>query len=347
MPRNRRTRNEDRARLIDCYERGEDFVALADTLGVKRTTAYAIIRRFQNINVVEAMHAGGRPKIIDNETLDFIVMLIEADPLLTLIQVKILVRQIWPAKPEFSVSTLSRYLDGELISLKNVHDVPTQRNSDAVKEARHVHADWLLAEGIQSHRVYIDETGFNLWTKRAFGRGGVGERVNRIVGGSRGRNVTVIAAVSDLAGMFYHEVHTVSVTKEIFIDFMTSVAAVLGEERPYIIMDNAPVHNDVQRYFPQLQIKYLPAYSPFLNPFESCFSVSKSYLKHYLNEHMPRCTAEEARRQGVPLCVLRENLLIQGVERCLPNVTREIVIRNYNHVTKYIMKCINRENIYH
>lgn len=346
MPRNKRTTNEDRARLIESYERGDDFVALAATLGVRRTTAYGIIRRFQASNIVEAVHAGGRRRIIDNETLDFIVMLIEADPLLTLGQIRDTVGQIWPTKPGFSVSTLSRYLDGELISLKTAHDIPAQRNSDAVKDARHAHAEWLLDEGMQSHRVYIDETGFNLWTKRAFGRGRVGERVNRVVGGNRGRNVTVIAAISDRAGMFYHEIHTVSVTKEIFIDFMTSLVAVLGEERPVVIMDNAPIHNGIQGYFPHLQVKYLPAYSPFLNPIENCFSVFKSHLKHYLNDCISHCTSAEARRQGIPLCELRENLLKQGVEVCLPNVNRDIVLQNYNHVTHYIMKCITREDIY-
>ena len=39
-----RTTYEDRERIIECAENGEDFDALAATLNVNRCTAYAIVR---------------------------------------------------------------------------------------------------------------------------------------------------------------------------------------------------------------------------------------------------------------------------------------------------------------
>lgn len=44
---------------------------------------------------------------------------------------------------------------------------------------------------------YGDETGFNLYTRRAYGRAKQGERLNGVVGGYLGSNVTVVVAISD------------------------------------------------------------------------------------------------------------------------------------------------------
>ena len=57
---------------------GGDFVALAATLRINRCTAYSIIRCYQRHGRTDSTHAGGRPRVIDNETLDLAVMLIEA-----------------------------------------------------------------------------------------------------------------------------------------------------------------------------------------------------------------------------------------------------------------------------
>ena len=80
----------------------------------------------------------------------------------------------------------------------------------------------MIETGLQSHQIYIYETGFNLWTKRTyFDRARAGECVNLITGGQRGRNVTVIATISDRVGLLYHETHVTTVTKETFQHFLT------------------------------------------------------------------------------------------------------------------------------
>ena len=43
--RHQRINSTDKQRLVDAHARGEDYVSLAQQLNVKRTTAYAIIRR--------------------------------------------------------------------------------------------------------------------------------------------------------------------------------------------------------------------------------------------------------------------------------------------------------------
>ncbi|KAG7170127.1 putative DDE superfamily endonuclease domain-containing protein 48 [Homarus americanus] len=236
MPRRHRiTSATDHERIIEAYRAEQDFLVVAAALGVHRTTAYSIVRVYQRENRVEVAHAGGRHKIIDNETLDLIVMLLEVNPMMTLREIKEEVMDIFPTKPHFSEVTLSRYLEGELISLKMSRDSPAERNSPAVKEARHAYATWMLATGLQQQLVYIDETGFNLWNKRTYGRARRGERVHRAVGGQRGRNTTVIAAIAEHCRILYHEIHYGSVTKEVFSDFIASLAAIKSETQdPYL-----------------------------------------------------------------------------------------------------------------
>ena len=345
MPRTRIALG-DRQRIVDSFTNGEDFVALANHLGIRRTTAYSIVRCFQTTGRIETIQRGGRSSLIDNETVDFIIMLIEDNPLYTLRSLVSEVREVFPTKPFFSVTTLSRALEVELISLKLVHDIPAERNSDRIKAARKTYAQWMVEQGIQKHLVYIDETGFNLWTKRTFGRGRVGDRVNRQVGGQRGRNVTVIAAISDIGGLFYYEIHFTSVTKEIFSGFIASVDAILGDDRPTVILDNAPIHNGIMEVYPNIDFKYLPAYSPFLNPIENCFSVFKTYLKQYLHSEALLCTTANAHRLGITVQTLREQTLRRGVELTLPQVTLDVIARNYIHANRYLVRCINEQSIF-
>lgn len=346
--RYRRTSNEDRSRIVESYDSGEDFLALAHTLGVQRSTAYSIVRTYQREDRSEALcQAGGRPKSLDNETLDLIVLLLEANPEITLRRLLEEVRALWPLKPAFSRMTLCRALEGEMFSVKMTYDVPADRNSVRVKEDRRAYAEWLLNEAMNTPRVYVDETGFNLWTKRTYGRSRVGTRVNRVVGGQRGRNATVIAAIADGGGVLYHEVHFGKVNGETFKQFMVSLEVIIGGSNSVIIMDNAPVHRGIIEEFPALKIKMLPPYSPFLNPIENCFSVFKTFIKQYLATQTMQCTSERASRLGVSLVALRESVLQEAIEVALPQITRSVVERTYGHANTYLTRCLQGDDIFH
>jgi len=135
MPQTRRvTSATDRERIIEVYRAEQDFLVVAAALGVNRITADSIVRVCQRENRAEVAHAGGRRKVIDNEPLDLIVMVLEANNMMTLREIKEKVTEIFPPKPHFSSVTLSRYLEGELISQMS-RDAPAERNFPAGKEA--------------------------------------------------------------------------------------------------------------------------------------------------------------------------------------------------------------------
>ena len=119
---------------------------MASTLGIKRTTAYSIVSVFQREDrTATVRQAGGRPKAVDNETLDLVILLLEAKPLLTLKQLVDEVRTMWPRKAHFTAMTLSRALEGELFSVKLARVIPSERKFPRTKDERHSYAEWLLA----------------------------------------------------------------------------------------------------------------------------------------------------------------------------------------------------------
>ena len=125
MPRrNQHTSEKDRRRIVDSYERNEDFIAVTETLGVTRCTAYSITRRFLSTGEVARVPvAGGRPPKLDQESVDFLQMLMKANPCTTLREMNATLREIFSRKPQITTSTIFRALEGELITLKQANNV--------------------------------------------------------------------------------------------------------------------------------------------------------------------------------------------------------------------------------
>ena len=128
---------EDRQRLVDAFRDGVDYLACAAQLGIRRGTAYSIIRRYQTTGAIGAApRAGGRPSKMDTEMRDFCMLLVEDMPTITLREMNRLMRATWPHKPLVTESTIARALSGMLISVKLVHDAPVNRNRPDIIQQR-------------------------------------------------------------------------------------------------------------------------------------------------------------------------------------------------------------------
>ena len=108
--------------------------------------------------------------------------------------------------------------------------------------------EWMKDIGSQLHLLYIDETGFNIWTSRTRGRSRVGQPAVRQVEGQRGRNITVSLAVSPRYGLVHSKITQGGMTQEIFNEFLSEISALMGEEEFTLLMDNARAHNDCQHF---------------------------------------------------------------------------------------------------
>ena len=340
----------DRERMIKRYEQGEDFLTTANGLGINRTTAYAVIRQYQRqlAEPLAEARRPGRQKLLDDESIDLLVMLVDGNVTITVKDLNRSLREVFPRKRQVSDATVSRALECELFTVKLCANIPVERNSERTKQARVTYAHNAYNRGINRDKVYIDEMGFNMYTKRSYGRARLGERAQRIVGGQRGNNLTMIAAISDQAGLFYYEIFTTDAKQQHFVNFVTSLDVIMGENfNPYIILDNCSIHNRIQDTFPHRRFTYLPPYSPFLNPIEECFSVVKSRVKNLLNDDVENCTRARARREGVTLVALRERILEAHLRVAITAITPELCSRLYHQANTYLMKCLNNDDIWH
>ena len=100
-----------------------------------------------------------------------------------------------------SNSIIARHLQNQLITTKIAgkdSDVPYERNRPNTIERRFQYATWLVNlgqyshlpvcatssipsfTGVHQHQVYIDESGFNIFTRRTKSHAPLGERVRRV-----------------------------------------------------------------------------------------------------------------------------------------------------------------------
>ena len=218
----------------------------------------------------------------------------------------------------------------------------------AYARAANRYASWMVNTGMAAHRVYVDETGLNLHISRSRGRAAVGERAARVVCGQRGRNMTVIMAISDQVGVLYYQVVWGGVTAEIFGDFLTSLGVVLGDEPATVVMDNAPAHRRAQLADPELHtVRMLAPYSPFLNPIENMFSVFKADLKQRLSYVQERLDDRAAALAAGYRSIVswRSSILEDLAHQAVAAITREKVCAAYRHANSFLGACLGREDI--
>lgn len=342
--------NVDRERLISCFERDDDYVQLAASLGIHRRTALGIITTFVRTGRRQQLPRGGTTRQIFTEQMrEALVDYIEEKPTATLNEMRAKLLQLFPHS-KVSTTTISRNLDASLITLKLLRTNPTTWNAADVKEDRRTFAEWMIVAGIHKNLIFVDECGFNLWTARTQGRSSRGSRAVRIVCSQRGQSVTLCLAVSPTYGLVHHMLLTGGMTKEKFSDFLGELSQLLYDEsRVCVIYDNAPPHRNT----PELQHqdheqRAQPRYSPFLNITENAISALKSAVKRRLTE--PALTLELNDREtaalnGQSLHQHRLSILRSVIESELPVITERKCSNWYEHMTSYLPRCIDRDDI--
>ena len=118
------------------------------------SVAYTIIRNYNATGRRFALpHAGGRHCTLDDNCVDYLDMMIEGYPSITLKRLNMQLRETWPNIPHVSDSTIARVLDGQLISVKKSHDIVGERNSHRIKQQRVLYAEWMHNEELNRHRI--------------------------------------------------------------------------------------------------------------------------------------------------------------------------------------------------
>ncbi|XP_068701076.1 uncharacterized protein [Montipora foliosa] len=351
MPRRNRIPFEHRERLVRAFEDvNEDYLIVADTLGINRSTARSIVSRYVREGRIAERPRGGPNHVrVDNEMRDCLNDILNENCLLTLTQLNQELRQRLPRKPRICERTVARTLEGMLFRVKLARPVPADRNRPDVIQKRLDYANWFMGHAVVNHSVFIDECGYNIWTARTHGRARRGERAYRQVCGQRGRNVTVTMAISPTNGLVFHSACIGGMNAQRFDDFLAQTRLNLDpDEHVIFIYDGAPAHNNPAIPGPNTELKKLPPYSPFLNIVEQAISSLKAVIKADISrpeiqEQMNN--REEARRQGIALGNYRTQLLQQALQRNIGTITAAKCGQWYRFMQTFLPRCLNNEAI--
>ena len=107
----------DKRRIFEIHSNCGDFLTLARSLGIKRTTAYTIVRRWREENPPKG---GSHNRKIDDEILQHAVEILEGIPMLTLKQLNHTIRDKLPIKPQFTALCINVSIEIRLFQLNSL-----------------------------------------------------------------------------------------------------------------------------------------------------------------------------------------------------------------------------------
>ena len=130
--------------------------------------------------------------------------------------------------------------------------------------------------------VFVDEMGANISLSPLRAWSTVGERTYCSTPRNRGKNVTLLSAMS-ISGMGPSLAVTGSVNTTVFETYLQQLLLPSLSPGKIVVMDNLPTHKveSVRELIEGVgcELVYLPAYSPDLNPIEEAFSKVKTILR--------------------------------------------------------------------
>lgn len=345
----------------DLIEEGYSAYSAAKKHGINLQTAYLWKRNWNKQiylaiqGMEEPSKKRGRKPLLNKKHMELMKSLVEDDASVTLDSMLESLRLNF-SNLEVSATTVHRFATKVCnLSLKRISKWPARRSLEDIKEQRY---QWAKEYGdklnFSDNCIFIDEAGFNLSMRREYGWSSVGEKaiVNAPI--TRGLNISFIGAISShgcislkvrhpqgLVGGKKRKLDTdgtssklnpIGTTADHFYDFVKSVIEQKNQSEElrnlkYLILDNASIHKrrDIQLLvaLSDLELVFLPPYSPCLNAIEEFWAVCKSKVKK----------AKVEKKEGLTLAVCES--------------VNQISIESYEgfcrHASKYIEYCLDRQ----
>ena len=130
--------------------------------------------------------------------------------------------------------------------------------------------------------VFVDESGSNRALCPRYGYAPRGQRCHGQAPRNRGRNTSILAAMSP-AGLVATMTVEGSTNQEVFLTYLDQVLCPTLRPGQTVVMDNLAVHkNETVRERVEARgcrLWFLPAYSPDFNPIEHAFAKLKQSLR--------------------------------------------------------------------
>lgn len=112
----------------------------------------------------------------------------------TLEEMCVRLHEDFPYRPRVCCQTISRALDGRLLSLRFEND---PRIRTLPRQSGWITGNWMMGRAIQQpYLIFLAKFKFNVWTARIKGGSPVGTRAVRIICNQRGYNLILCLALS-------------------------------------------------------------------------------------------------------------------------------------------------------
>lgn len=130
--------------------------------------------------------------------------------------------------------------------------------------------------------VFLDESGSNKAMAPRYGYAPKGERSHGQVPRNRGRNTSILAAMSH-QGMVGTMVVEGATNTEVLLTYLEEVLCPALQPGQIVVLDNLAAHKN-ERVRERIEaagcrLLFLPAYSPDFNPIEHAFAKLKAFLR--------------------------------------------------------------------
>ena len=138
MPPRNRISLEQRERIVRAFEDvHEDYLAIAETIGVNRSTARGVVSRYvREGRIAERPRGGANHVRVDDAMRDCLHDIINENCLLTTAEMNRELRLRLPHKPVIYDRTVARALEGMLYRVKLARPLPADRNRPDVLQKR-------------------------------------------------------------------------------------------------------------------------------------------------------------------------------------------------------------------
>jgi hypothetical protein len=299
-----------RACVVHLRARGDSWWQVIAATGMPLSTARSIVQTARDEERTHKRHKGGNhTPVISDAVKRLIADLQSADHTLRLQDIHDALDVTLLDTPP-SLKTIWRVLHAAGFTTKAHSRHAAPRNTLATKESRRT---WCIKTAPRLHAdtvIFIDESPFTFCITRTRGRSRKGTPAITTTPQIRGKNHTVIAAISPTRGLLYHAVHVTQpneefisrrkgskkrktgpkgLTRDVFCSFLIDLLArpPLSDRSTTfaLVLDNAAIHKgDIEETIFQVghTCTFLPAWSPALNPIEYTFSKWKlAYRVHH------------------------------------------------------------------
>lgn len=318
-----------RKKIVLKYETGKTAHEIAVELEINKKTVETVLMVFKKTGRINSIKKRApKQKKITTNIKEYIKRLIEDDCSITLMKIKEKIRNNMNVL--VSKSTIAKEIANFNYSIKKVVLVPYMRNVPDNIQSRYEYAINYLSLD-ENKVIFLDEFGVSCSMRVRHGRSPVGTPPKKTICSIRSKNYSVAAAITK-KGLFGFKILNHAFNGELFHLFFTELIEKIKNEKMTgftLIMDNCVIHKmpgvKKKALEENLNLLFLPPYSPQLNAIEEFFSKWKHNIKSRNSN-----TSEE----------------LQTAIHCgYLNINANDCDGYFRNVRKFALKAIKKENL--